>query len=477
MSKPGRVFLMNSDSGQIFKSQVPLLADALVLPAEFAKTEEVTDSDNPGTRSRRLREQFGVTLAGVQCAARPFDFPTFAFATTVSTHHMRAIKAKSQDTVGGEWSIQGKGSAALKQKITDFFTNAFGDMTLGDGLGNIWTDYEALGNGYMEIIPNALGEPAGLAHVPAPEIFIRLDGLGYVQQKAGKYQHFRRYGVDPAVYAALDGKDPLQHPDCTAIDHFVAYSPWSLFYGIPNIMPAWNALALSVLVAEYNLQFFAHNAIPDFAVILEGNWEDDAEGAIRENFRTHLKGKAHKTMVISTPEGGKITFQKLSGDAKDGSFRLLKQDCRDEVLQAHGVPPQKVGIVERSSRLGNAGDEQIVEYKNSIVKPGRFRVTTKLNKIINVGFGTNALEFVFEPYDTEDMLANSKADSAYLDRGVVTPNETRQVRFSDLPPLPGGDTRLVDLQKPAAPEAGLDALKSIQREVRSELTKKRGLFS
>lgn len=468
-----QVFLLDSGTGVVTKVNSPLLLECAHQVAEYQQVmKAVTESRG----SKALRQKYGVALDGVNCAARQFDFALFAYATALNTYHSRACRAKAKDIVGRGWKIGGDGSEGLRKTITDFFTNAFSGTgkEFGDGMICCWTDYEALGNGYIEVIPDGKMQPAELAHIPAPEVWTRLDGLGFVQQKSGEYAHFRAFGVPSEKYKELPATDPLSATagdQPTSLIHFARYSPWSPFYGIPAIITAWNCLALMTLVAEYNLHFFANNAIPDYAVILEGKWNDDAEDLIRQYFREHLKGQAHKTLCITTPEGGKITFEKLTSDnAKEGSFRLLRQDCRDEILHAHGVPPQKVGIVETGSLGGNLATEQKKEYKDSIVAPGQNAISARLNKVIARGFEAPALKFEFEAYDTEDRTANVAEDSAYLDRNVLAPNEVRAKRFPNLKPLDGGDE---PNRRPTVGDlAGIDtALADLQKEVREAIAK------
>jgi phage portal protein BeeE len=466
----GTAFLLDSVSGALVKVDSPRLLEGMIRPAEYF---EVAKAITEAGGSKRIREKYGTTLDSVMCAARPFDFYIYAYATTLNTYHSRAVRAKVKDIVGRPWQIVGDGPAGLKERIRAFFKQAFGDMTLGEGLGNVWTDYESLGNGFLEVIPTKKGDvPAELAHIPATEMWIRLDGLGYVQQKNGEYSHFRKYGADPKLYAELEPNDPLAGGrDRTSVIHFCRYFPWSLYYGIPPIMPAWNRLALMVLEAEYNLSFFANNAIPDYAVILEGEWEDNAEDVVREYFRTHLKGQAHKTLAMRSPQGGKVTFEKLTSDsAKEGSFRLLRIDCRDEILHAHGVPPQKVGIIETGKLGGNLASEQIIEYKNSIVTPGQEMVTGRLNRIIEVGFGTTDITIQFEPYDAEDTKRNAEVDQIYLNGRVLVPNEVRAMRFPKKEPLEGGDEPVTS--PTVGDMLGVDAgLQQVQREIREAIAK------
>lgn len=441
-----RALLADSQSGEIYTLQAPLLLSARMETAKYI--DAVKAASDPTSRgSARLRQKLGVPMDGVQCATRPFDFALYAYAATIATYHGRAVRAKTKDITGGKWSITGEGSEANKKKVTDFFTRAFGKQSFAEGMGCVWTDREALGNGFLEVVPDRQGKPAELAHLPAPEMWIRLDEMGYVQFKNSEYAHFRDYNTDPKKYGDLKSTDPLREGTArTSVIHFSRYSPWSPFYGVPSIMTAWNAVVLWTLISEYNLGFFTNSAIPDYAVIIEGEAGDDVISVVQEYFRTGLKGQHHKTLVMEAPGGGKIHFEKLTSDnAKEGSFRLLRTDCRDEMLHAHGVPPQKVGIVETGKLGGNLASEQIEEYKNSIVNPGREAVTTALNRIIQdpvVGFGFPDLEFTFEPYDTEDRAANATVDGTYLDRGVVTPNEVRAERYPDRDPLPDGDVPL-----------------------------------
>jgi len=442
----GEVFLLDSNSGAVCKVNGRLLSEGMAAAAEhFEVIKAVNDLPAKSGGSKRLREKYGTTIDGVKCAARPFDFSLYAYATTLNTYHGRCVTQKAEDVAGGAYKITGDGSNAQRDEVLEFIDGIFTDgVSFSDGAQNVWIDYEAIGNGYLEVIPDKKGVPVQVAHIPSPEMWIRLDDLGFIQQKNGQFQHFRRFGVDPEQYDSLEAQDPLssQNPnsvDITSVWHFKRYFPWSTYYGIPTIMPAWNRMALAVLECEYNLAFFNNNAIPDYAVILEGSWEDGAEDKIREYFKRHLKGQAHKTLALRTPDGSKITFEKLTGDnAKEGSFRLLRIDCRDEVLHAHGMPPQKVGIVQ-PGRLGSGADEQNEQYKDSIVTPGRKKLLTPFGAIIKLRFPAAKHKLEFEPYDTDDFAANAETDAIYLDHQVLSPGQVQTMRFPDLPNRPGSD--------------------------------------
>ncbi len=428
----GRIRFL-SKSGSVIKLHGGLLLEERAsLLAKHQAYKEVAS----GRGSQRVRDEYGTTMHGVAVANRPVDLSLYAFVATINTHNKRAIEAKAEDIAGSGWAFSGglgsKGTDAANKLATDWLKGAACRRSFKDFAVCVETDYQALGNAFIEVIPNRRGEPEQLEHLPSVETYVRLDGLGFLQRRGRQHAHFRNFWVDDLEYAKLPANDPLHADrDHNSVISFYNYSPWSPVYGLPPVMPAWNALALNTLVAEYNLQFFGNNAIPDYAVILDGEWEDAADQAIEEYFRTRIKGNAHSTMVLQSPQGGSAKFHKLTGDnAKEGSFRLLRQDCRDEILQAHGVPPQKIGIVETGALGGNVGSEQIRDY-GQLVRRGQERWEAAIEALIERRGLTN-VSFSYEPYDTEDEKLNAEIDKTYIDAGVVEPDEVRSTRFPQL---------------------------------------------
>ncbi|HEX4135905.1 MAG TPA: phage portal protein [Bryobacteraceae bacterium] len=462
-----RVFVLDSSTGAIAKVNGQLALAGLAGPSEYFEIgKALSDAPSASTGSKRLKDKYGVTLGGVTCAARPFDFYLYAYATSLNTYHCRAVRAKAKDIAGGPWKITGAGGTAKRAEIAEWVKHAFKDRSFSKGMENVWTDYEAIGNAYMEIVPDATGRPAEFAHIPSTEMWIRLDDMGFVQQKNGEYAHFRRYGIDPAKFDDLKPTDPLRADGVSSVTHFTQYFPWSLYYGIPSIMPAWNSIVISVLLAEFNMNFFNNNAVPDYAVTLSGEWDDDADEKIRDYFKRHLKGKSHKTLVLRTPDGATIKFDKLTSDnAKEGSFRLLRTDCRDEILQAHGVPPSKAGIHETGKLGGKDGGEQNDEYKDSVVTPGRNEVTSHIDRLIVDAFDTapGDFHFEFEPYNTDDVLQDAQVDAIYLEHQVVTPGAVAAKRFPELPPIAGSEQVL---PYKTATTATADDLGGLQKQIR-----------
>ncbi|MCB1020621.1 MAG: phage portal protein, partial [Acidobacteria bacterium] len=431
MSK-GQVYLLNSGTGRVVKVHSPLLLAATAGPAEFAEVYRSATTSS----SKKLREKLGETVNGVRVAKKPFDMALYAYAAVVNTYNSKCIARKATDIVGRPWQIVGDAAETKRKEIETWLKGLFGAKSFGAGMRCLWTDYEAVGNAYLEVIPSRDRTMiAGFEQIPAVETWIRLDGLGYVQRKGSDFAHFRAHFVDEARFRELPKGDPL-HVDNdvhTAI-HFSSYSSFSAFYGLPDLLPAIGAVALYQLIREYNLSFFENSAVPDYAVILEGEWDDDAAGVIETYFREHLKGKSHKTMVLETGAGNSIKFERLTAEeAKEGSFRLARKDARDEIIQAHGVPPQKIGIVETGALGGNVGKEQLEDYRESVVEPGQELVASIINRLIAETLKVTNARFEFVPVSLEDDKLNANIDDTYVHMGAITAKEVRKQRYPELP--------------------------------------------
>lgn len=433
----GKVRVMNTGAVRKSLNSGPLLAGAQQVAEMAAVLKSAQTGETAG--SAKLVEQWGENIDGQSVAKHPFDMAMFAFATTVNTWNARAIEVKAGDVAGRAWVLGGPKDAdeARKEKVQRQLRRLFGRQSFGDGLKCVWQDYEGLGNGYLELIPSKKGDQvAGLAHLPAGQMYVRLDGMGFVQRLGARTAHFRNAWVEPEKFTALDAGDPLLEAT-NQVMHFPRYSALSPWYGVPQVLPAFSAIALAELVGEYNQSFFSNNAIPDYAVLLEGDWDEDVEELIEQFFREHLKGNSHKTLVMTQPTGGKVVFQKLTSDeAREGGFRELRKDMRDEILQAHGVPPIRVGVVETGALGGNVGSEQLKTYVESIVLPGRETLETALTAVLE-RMGHEGLWFEFEPFDIDDELVNARVDAIYHKIGAKTAAEVREDRFPHLDPLEG----------------------------------------
>jgi len=138
-------------------------------------------------------------------------------------------------------------------------------------------------------------------------------------------------------------------------------------------------------------------------------------------------------------------MEPVEAGVQEGSFNKYRLANRDEILLAHRVPINKIGVPEGVS-LANARDADKT-FKEQVCRPAQMKFEKKLNKIFEEK--TDALLLKFNELSLTDEDTQSKIDERYLRMQVITPNEVR-IRKGMIP-LDGGD-EVVELKPQAAAE-------------------------
>ena len=283
--------------------------------------------------------------------APPYNLDDLAVVFEKNTANYRAVKAKAEDSVGLGWSIvdkKGTANEARRQALIDLLEEINPRQTLDEILNNVMIDFESIGTGYLEIARDGKTNLVSLLnHIPSVTIRISKDMTRWVHRRGNQKTYFKQFGNE-------DGLNPETGEFSQAISKadsanelwpFVHYFPRSDYYGIPDIVPAMGAVLGDIYSRDYNLDFFQNGAIPSYAVIIEGaDVTDEVKKVIEDFFKNNLKGTGnqHRTIVIPAPgEGVKVRFEALNVNIKDGSFKLYRQDNKEEILSAHGVPPAR----------------------------------------------------------------------------------------------------------------------------------------
>ena len=104
----------------------------------------------------------------------PYNLDALALFLEINTWHYRCVKAKAISTAGLGFDFVApegieKPDDKNKEKLKAFFNFPNPEMTWGEILENALTDFEALGNGYFEVVRNRFGQgpPKEIYHVPA----------------------------------------------------------------------------------------------------------------------------------------------------------------------------------------------------------------------------------------------------------------------------------------------------------------------
>jgi PBSX family phage portal protein len=296
----------------------------------------------------------------------------------------------------------------------------------------VYTDVQAIGNGYLEIGRTTRGEIGYVGHIPATTMRVRRLKDGYVQIIGNKVVYFRNFGAKNPNPVASD-------PRPNEIIHFKQYSPLNTFYGVPDIMSAINSLHGDQLASQYNIDYFSNKAVPRYVVTLKGaRLSADAEDKMFRFLQTSLKGQSHRTLYIPLPgdtDTNKVEFkmEPIENGVQEGSFERYRKQNRDDVLIAHQVPLSKIGGGDAGSIAAALAQDRT--FKEQVSRPAQREIEKIINKIIKEK--TDILVLKFKELTLTDEIAQSQILERYVKTQVMLPNEARSAL--GLPQREGGD--------------------------------------
>lgn len=278
-----------------------------------------------------------------------------------------------------------------------------------DSLGNIrvktGTDYEIIGNGYLEIGRNALGNIDFYYHVPGERVRLcKVDAvpvpIKMILQRDGKAttvtarRYFRRFvqmiGADKVYFKEFGDPRPVdpktglvnaglsQEQQATEILHIPQY--WSGSpYGIPcwiNNLPAILGMREAEMV---NLSYFEDNAIPAMAVLVSGgSLSEETLMELQEKF-VNNKGRSQVNRVVvieavadmdaagdtdSAPPVPSLTIQPLrDAQQSDALFLAYDEASMSKIRGSFRLPPIYVGRSDDYTRATAESSAQLAEIQ------------------------------------------------------------------------------------------------------------------
>jgi PBSX family phage portal protein len=373
----------------------------------------------------------------------PYNQDYLAQIYEISSPHFAAINAKASNIVGlGYEFVETRATKdriselsetqeslsrfrkkleRLKEDLAVQLESMNEEDTFTEILSRVYIDYEATGNGYIEIGRKVNGEIGYIGHIPARTMRVRKQRDGFVQIVSNLVVFFRNFGDSETENPIGDDTRPNE------VIHIKKYTPNNSFYGVPDVIPAKTALAGDEFASRFNLDYFENKAVPRYIITVKGaTLSRDAERKLLEFFQTNLKGKNHRSLYIPLPaddEGNKVEFkmEAVESGVQDSSFNNYRKMNRDEILIAHRVPVSKIGLPEGVS-LAAAKDADKT-FKEQVARPAQRNLEKKINRLI--GELTDAFVLKFNELTLTDEDTQSKIDERYLRMKVIVPNEVR----------------------------------------------------
>jgi len=357
----------------------------------------------------------------------PYENEALAELFDMNSYHSRCCKVKAGVTVLLGYSIYDPVNPENMQdenykKADDIIKNSIRDLY------NVQLDHEIFGNGYIEIVRNNKGEVSELYHIAARD--------SYLVRRNKKIMLKQVIGTTEIYYKPFEGEKYDAADDRHEFVQVKNYNPGSRYYGVPDYLGAVPAMYLDIAANEFNTRRFSNNAIPDSVIKMYGFDKDaDTESNIKNFFQGNFKGpeNAGKALLLwaDTKDGNEIEIEKMGAEVKEASFRGLRQDNRDEILAAHGVPARLAGV-ESAAKLsgGNETREQLKLFNEIIIIPRQKSLARILNEIIDKGLSASSdtninWKMKFDTFE----FANASEDADYyktmVGSGILDADEAR----------------------------------------------------
>ncbi|HGE6659329.1 TPA: phage portal protein [Serratia marcescens] len=231
-------------------------------------------------------------------------------------------------------------------------------------------DYLVFGNAFLEVRKNRLGEPLRLQCSPAK---------------------YTRRGVKPDTYWFVqDWKDPHQFAP-GSVFHLIEPDINQELYGLPEYLSALNSAWLNEAATLFRRKYYQNGAHAGYILYMTDAAQSTSDVDRMRQAMRDTKGLGNfRNLFMYAPNGKPdgIKILPLSEVATKDDFFNIKNATRDDLLSAHRVPPQMMGIIPNNS--GGFGD---VEKASQVFVRNELRPLQERIKETNHWLGHKIINF------------------------------------------------------------------------------------
>jgi PBSX family phage portal protein len=288
-------------------ASAPAAAPAAARPA--ANIEAFTFGDPTPVMDRAEILNYVECLSNGRWYEPPVNFSGLAKSFRAGTHHASAMYFKANVLA----------STFIPHKLLS--RAAFGRFAL---------DQVAFGNSYLERQDNMLGRPLQL--VPS----------------MAKYT---RRGLEPGQYFFLDGSGSSgdEHEfKAGSVFHLMTPDINQEVYGLPEYLSALHSAWLNESATLFRRRYYENGSHAGFILYMTDPAHSEADvSALRQALKDSKGPGNFRNLFMYAPNGKKDGIQLIPVSevtAKDEFFNI-KNVSRDDMLAAHRIPPQLLGVV------------------------------------------------------------------------------------------------------------------------------------
>lgn len=199
-------------------------------------------------------------------------------------------------------------------------------------------DFITFGNAYLEQITNQLGDAARLACSPAK---------------------YTRRGVERGKYWFVQDFKEAHEFRVNSVFHLIEPDINQELYGLPEYLSALNSAWLNESATLFRRKYYQNGAHAGYIMYMTDAAQSSTDIDQMRKAMRDTKGLGNfRNLFMYAPNGKKDGIQiiPLSEVATKDDFFNIKKATRDDLLSAHRVPPQMMGIIPDNA--GGFGDVQ-----------------------------------------------------------------------------------------------------------------------
>lgn len=293
------------------------------------------------------------------------------------------------------------------------------------------------GNAYAFIDRNAAGEAVSLLPLQAPNVDVFLSDSGDVTYRVHRSDGYRDFSADKIFHLKGFGTDGL--------------------VGLSPIESASRTMGVTISMEDQQRDFYANGAkTPKILKTGDRVLSAEQRAQVRKNFDEIAHGPVSDRLWIL--EAGFDTDD-VTINPSDAQTLESRRFQVGEIARVFGVPPHKIGDVEKSTSWGSGIEQQNIEFIQSTLM-GYFKEwESAIERQLLRPRERRGDSRIRAQHNLESLLrGDSAARSSFLSEmtrnGVYTINEARA--RENLPPVEGGDQPLIQKQNVPLSMAGQD---------------------
>ena len=168
---------------------------------------------------------------------------------------------------------------------------------------------------------------------------------------------YTRRGVEDDVYWFVEDMTTPHTFDQGGVFHLQEPDINQELYGLPEYLSALNSAWLNESATLYRRKYFLNGAHAGYVMYVTDPAQNSQDVTALRDMMTKSKGSGNFKNIFYHAPGGKadaIKIIPLSEVATKDDFFNIKNATRDDLLSAHRVPPQMMGIIPNNT--GGFGD-------------------------------------------------------------------------------------------------------------------------